>query len=65
MAGCICVTGTEIGLMKRWQGSNAIRVFGVLAWMLADVQMSSDISDVHVKWFSHLKIRADNYDIMK
>ena len=42
----------EIGLRKRWRGLDAFIVFGVLVWMLADVQMNGDISDVHVQWFS-------------
>ena len=59
------VTGTEIGLRKRWRGSDAIIVFGVLAWMPADVQTNGNVSDAHVQWFSHWKIKADNCDNMK
>ena len=33
--------------------------------MPVDVQTNDDVSDVHVQWFSHLKIKADDYDIMK
>ena len=59
------VTGTEMGLRKRWRGSDAFIVFGIPAWMTADVQMNGNISDVHAQWFSHWKIRADDCDIMK
>ena len=55
----------EIGLRKRWRGSDAFIVFGVLAWMLADVQMNGDVSNAHVQWFSHWKIKADDHDVMK
>ena len=55
----------EIGLRKRWRGLDADILNGVLVWMLADVQMNSRISDMHVQWFSHWKIRADNHDIMR
>ena len=61
----IYVTGMEIGSRKRQRGSDVFIVFGVLAWIPADVQMNGDISDMHVHWFSHWKIRADNCDIMK
>ena len=54
----------EIGLRKRQRDSDAFIVFKVPAWMLADVQMNGNISDVHVQWFSHWKIRADNCDII-
>ena len=43
----------------------AFVVFGVLALMLADVQMNHGSSNAHVQWFSHWKIRADDHDIMK
>ena len=33
--------------------------------MPEDVQMNEDVSDVHAQWFSHWKIKADDYDIMK
>ena len=45
----IYVTGTKIGLRKRQRGSDAFVVFGVLAWMLADVQTNNGSSDVHVQ----------------
>ena len=59
------VTGTEIGLRKRQRGLDAFIVFGVMAWMLADMQMNGDVSDVHAQQFSCWKIRADNCDVMK
>ena len=65
MCVCVCVTGMEIGLRKRWRGSDAFIVFGVLAWMPADVQMNGNVSNAHVQWFSHWKIKADDHDIMK
>ena len=37
---------------------------GVLARMLADAQMNVGSSGVHVQWFSHWKIRADNHDVI-
>ena len=55
----------EMGLRKRQRGSDAFIVFRVLAWTPADAQMNSNISDAHVQWFSLLKIRADNCDVMK
>ena len=55
----------EIGLRIRQRGSDAFIVFGVLAWMLPDVQMNGDVSNAHVQWFSHWKIKADDCDIMK
>ena len=61
----IYVTDTEIGLRKKQRASDAFIVFGVLAWMAADAQMNGDVSDAHVQWFSHWKIRADDCDIMK
>ena len=54
----------EIGLRKRQRGSDAFILFRVLAWMPADVQTNGDGSDVHVQWFSHWKIRADDCDII-
>ena len=47
--------------MKRF---GAFIVFGVLMWMLADVQMNVSSSGTHVQWFSHWKIRADNHDVV-
>ena len=61
----IYVTGTKIGLRKRQRGLDVIIVFGVLAWMLADVQMNGDVSDAHAQWFSCWKIKADDCDVMK
>ena len=55
----------RIGLRKRQRGLDAIIVFGVLAWMLADAQTNGNVLDVHVQWFSHWKIKADDCDIMK
>ena len=55
----------EIGLRKRQRGSDAFIVFGVPAWMLAYAQTNDDVSNAHVKWFSHWKIKADNCDVMK
>ena len=34
----------EIGLRKRWRGSDAFIIFGVLAWMPVDMQMNDDVS---------------------
>ena len=42
----IYVTGMKIRLRKRQRGSDAFIVFGVLAQMLADVQMNDGNSDV-------------------
>ena len=55
----------EIGLRKRQRGLDAFILIKVPAWMLADAQTNDDISDVHARWFSHWKIRADNCDVMK
>ena len=46
--------------MKRFR---AFVVFGVLAWMPADMQMNHGSSDAHVQQFSCKKIRADDHDI--
>ena len=59
------VRGMEIGLRKRQRGLDAFIVFGVLAWMPADVQMNSNISNVHAQWFSCWKIKADDCDAMR
>ena len=61
----IYVTGTEIGLRKRWRGSDAFIVFGVPALMSADAQTNDNVSDVHAQWFSHWKIKADDCDVIK
>ena len=55
----------KIGLRKRQRGLDALIVFGVLVWMLADVLMNGGNSNVHAQWFSHWKIRADDHDVMK
>ena len=55
----------EIGLRKRWRGLDAFIVFGVPAWIPADVQMKDNVSNVHAQWFSYWKIKADDHDIMK
>ena len=55
----------KIGLRKRQRGSDAVILIGVLASMPAYAQMNSGTLDVHVQWFSHWKIRADDCDIMK
>ena len=55
----------EIGLRKRWRGSDAFILIGVLVWIPADVQTNGGISNAHAHWFSHWKIRADDCDIMK
>ena len=49
----------EIGLRKRQRGLDAFIVFRVPAWTPADAQMNDNVSDVHVQWFSHWKIKAD------
>ena len=52
--------------MKRFR---AFVVFGVLAWMLADMQMNYGGSNVHAQWFSTGKfkqtIMMSPYDIMR
>ena len=58
------VTGMEIGLRKRWRGLDEFTVFRVLAWMLADVQMNGNGSNVHAQWFSCWKIKADDCDVI-
>ena len=52
-------------IMKETKRFRALIVFGVLAWMLTGVQMNTGDSNVHVQWFSHWKIRADDHDIIK
>ena len=46
----------------RWFG--AFVIFGVPAWILADVQMNVSSTGTHEQWFSHWKIRADDHDII-
>ena len=46
------------------KGFGAFVVSGVLVQMLADVQTNIGSSGMHVQWFSHWKIRADDYDIV-
>ena len=55
----------EIRLRKRQRGLDAFIVFGVPVWMLADVQMNDNVSNVHAQWFSCWKIKAHDCDIMK
>ena len=50
--------------MKETKRYGTLVVFGVLAWMQADVQMNAGISNGHAQWFSHWKIRADEHDIV-
>ena len=44
--------------LERTMRFRAFVVIGVLAWMLADVQMKHCGSNAHVQWFSQWKIRA-------
>ena len=53
----------EKGLQKR-RRFRALLVFGVLVQMLVGMQMNTGSSDVHMQWFSHWKIRADDHDII-
>ena len=55
----------EIRFRKRQRGLDVFILVRVLVWTPADVQMNGSNSIVHVQWFSHWKIRADNHDIMK
>ena len=64
------IPGGEHHRLKNWVRKETKRfrafiIFGVPVWMLADVQMNHGGSNVHVQWFSHWKIRADDHDIMK
>ena len=52
------------GIRKEMKRFGAFIVLGVLAWILADTQMNHGSSSVHVHWFSHWKIRADNNDVL-
>ena len=61
----IYFTGIKIGLRKRQRGSDASVVYGVLAWMLADVQTNGGSSNAHMQWLSHWRIRADDHDVIK
>ena len=61
----IYFTGMEIGLRKRWRGSDAFIVFRVLACMPVDVHMNENVSDAHAQWFSCWKIKDDNCNVMK
>ena len=47
--------------MKRFR---AFVAFGVLVWMVADVQMNHGSFNAHAQWFSHWKIQADDHDIL-
>ena len=40
------------GITKETKRFGVLVVFGVLAWMLVDVQTNTGSSDVHVQWFS-------------
>ena len=42
----------ENWVKKETKRFGAFIVFGVLAWMLADVQMNHGGSNVHAQWFS-------------
>ena len=60
----IYVTAMEIGLRKRQRGSDAFMVFGFWCecwWIHRQMAMFL----MHVQWFSHWKIRADDCDVMK
>ena len=52
-----------IWVRKEMKRFGAFVVSGVLARMPADVQMNISGSGIHVRWFSHWKIRADDHDI--
>ena len=52
------------GITKEMRRFKVLVVFGVLAWMPAGVQTNTGSSNLHVQWFSHRKIRADNHDII-
>ena len=63
---CVCVCHRHKNQVKKeMKRFRAFIVFGVSAWMLADVQMNHGSSNMHAQWFSHWKIRADDHDIMK
>ena len=55
----------KFGLRKRQQGLGVAIVTGILAVMLADVQMNYGISSAHVQWFSHGKGRVDDHDVIR
>ena len=59
------VTWMEIELRKRQRGLDAFILIRVPAWTLADVQTNGNVTNVYAQCFSHWKIRADDYDIMK
>ena len=54
----------EKGLGKETKRFRLSIISGLLAWMVADVQMNHGSSAAHTQWFSHLNIRADNHDII-
>ena len=54
----------EIQARKEMKRFRAFVVFLVMARMLASVQMNAGCSGVHVQWFSHWKIEADDCDII-
>ena len=39
-----------------------LKYLGIPAWMPADAQTNDDVSNVHVQWISHWKIKADDHD---
>ena len=55
----------EIGLRRRQRGLDAFVVLGILVWTPVDAQMNNNVSNVHVQWFSHWKIKAEDNDVMK
>ena len=50
--------------MKEMKRFGTLVVYGVPAWTPTDAQTNTGSSDVHVQWFSHQKIRADDHDII-
>ena len=52
------------GIRKETKRFGAFIVFGVLAWMPADMQMNHGSYNAHAQWFSHWKMRADDHDIL-
>ena len=54
----------EKGLGKETKRFGASVIFSTFVWMLADVQMNCGSSAAHAQWFSCLKIRADDCDII-
>ena len=52
------------GIKKETKRFRTLIVFWVPAWMPMGEQMNIGSSNVHVQWFSHWKIRADDHDII-